>query len=135
MMTPSLADLSAENGRLRREIERLRMEREILKNRHHLRGGCKMKFNFVQQHRSAWPIRMMCHVLGISSSGYYAWAGRAESKRSAANRQLLEDIRRIHIASSGTYGSPRVHAVLHRSGQKVGRTRIETLMRVPAFSG
>ena len=62
-----------------------------------------MKFNFVHQHRSTWPVRMMCRVLGISSSGYYAWAGRAESKRMAANRQLLDDIRSIHIASNGTY--------------------------------
>ncbi len=76
-----------------------------------------MKFNFVQQHRGTWPIRIMCKVLGISSSGYYAWSGRSESKRTAANRQLLDDIRRIHIASSGTYGSPRVHAVMHRNGQ------------------
>ena len=71
----------------------------------------------------------MYHVLGISSSGYYAWSGRSESKRTSANRQLLEDIRRIHIASSGTYGSPRIHAALNRSGHSVGRSRIETLMR------
>jgi transposase InsO family protein len=94
-----------------------------------------MKFNFVQQHRGTWPIRMMCSVLGISSSGYYAWACRRESKRTAANRQLLEDIRRIHIASSGTYGSPRVHAVLHRRGQHVGRSRIEALMRRAGIFG
>lgn len=94
-----------------------------------------MKFNFVQQHRGTWPIRIMCKVLGISSSGYYAWSGRSESKRTAANRQLLDDIRRIHIASSGTYGSPRVHAVMHRNGQNVGRGRIETLMRRAGIFG
>jgi len=77
----------------------------------------------------------MCSVLSISSSGYYAWASRTESKRTAANRQLLDDIRRIHIASSGTYGSPRVHAVLRRNGQHVGRSRIETLMRHAGIFG
>ena len=94
-----------------------------------------MKFNFVQQHRGTWPIRTMCCVLGMSSSGFYAWASRTESKRTAANRQLLDDIRRIHIASSGTYGSPRVHAVLRRNGQPVGRGRIETLMRRAGIAG
>ena len=41
---------------------------------------------------------------GISSSGFYAWATRTDSKRTVANRQLLDDIRRIHTASrrSGT---------------------------------
>jgi transposase InsO family protein len=94
-----------------------------------------MKFNFVQKHRGTWPIRTMCGVLGISSSGFYAWAGRTESKRTVANRQLLDDIRRIHIASRRTYGSPRVHAVLRRSGQQVGRSRIETLMRRAGIVG
>ena len=61
--------------------------------------------------------------------------GRAESKRLAANRQLPEDIRRIHIASSGKYESPRVHAVLYRSGQNVGRSRIEILMRRAGIFG
>jgi putative transposase len=94
-----------------------------------------MKFNFVQQHRSTWPVRTMCRVLGISSSGYYAWAGRTESKRTAANRELLDAIRTIHIASSGTYGSPRVHAILQRRGQRVGRSRIEILMRRAGIFG
>jgi putative transposase len=94
-----------------------------------------MRFNFVQQHRGTWPIRTMCRVLGISSSGYYAWASRTESKRTVANRQLLDDIRRIHIASNRTYGSPRVHAVLRRNGQPVGRSRIETLMRRAGIVG
>ena len=60
---------------------------------------------------------------------------RAESKRATANRQLLEEIRRIHLESSGTYGSPRIHAVLRRTGQFVGRSRIEILMRCAGLRG
>jgi hypothetical protein len=67
-----------------------------------------MKFGFVDEHRHLWPVRVMCPVLGLSVSGYYAWRSRAESPRAAANRVLLEDIRRIHGESSGTYGSPRI---------------------------
>jgi transposase InsO family protein len=51
------------------------------------------------------------------------------SRRAAANRALLEDIRRTHAESSGTYGSPRVHAALRRRGRRIGRPRIERLMR------
>ena len=88
-----------------------------------------MKFGFVDEHRHIWPVRVMCTALGLSVSGYYAWRSRGESPRAAANRVLLEDIRRIHGESSRTYGSPRVHAVLRRRGRRIGRSRIERLMR------
>ena len=87
-----------------------------------------MKFGFVDEHRKVWPVRMMCAVLGLSASGYYAWRTRPQSRRSAANEALLGDIRLIHAESSGTYGSPRVHAILRGHGRRVGRSRIERLM-------
>jgi putative transposase len=94
-----------------------------------------MKFSFIQENCGTWPVRMMCAVLGISASGYYARRNRPESKRATANRQLLGEIRRIHIGSSGAYGSPRIHAVLRRTGQPVGRSRVETLMRCAGLRG
>ena len=94
-----------------------------------------MKFEFVDEHRHLWPVRVMCTTLGLSVSGYYAWRCRHESPRAAANRVLLEDIRRIHGESSGTYGSPRVHAVLRRRGRRIGRCRIERLMRQAGLRG
>ena len=94
-----------------------------------------MKFGFVDEHRHLWPVRVMCTVLGLSVSGYYAWRSRVEGPRAAANRLLLEDIRRIHGESSGTYGAPRVHAVLRRRGRRIGRSRIERLMAADASSG
>ncbi len=60
-----------------------------------------MKFGFVDEHRAVWPVRMMCAVLGLSASGYYAWRARPQSRRSAANEALLGDIRLIHAESSG----------------------------------
>ena len=92
-----------------------------------------MKFGFVDEHRHLWPVRVLCTALGLSVSGYYAWRSRRESPRAAANRMLLEDIRRIHVESSGAYGSPRVHAVLRRRDRRIGRSRIERLMRLQAL--
>ena len=48
-----------------------------------------MKFRFIEDHRDTWPVRLMCDALEVSHSGYYAWRGRRESPRAAANRALL----------------------------------------------
>jgi len=88
-----------------------------------------MKFRVVEDCRDDWPVQALCRVLGVSTAGYYAWRSRPESKRAAANRALLDDIRQVHGASGGRYGSPRVHAALRAGGRRVGRGRIERLMR------
>jgi transposase InsO family protein len=94
-----------------------------------------MKFGFVDEHRRFWPVRVMCATLELSVSGYYAWRARTESRRAAANRALIEEIRGIHADSSGTYGSPRVHATLRRRGRRIGRSRVERLMRQAGLRG
>jgi len=94
-----------------------------------------MKFGFVDEHRRRWPVRMMCATLELSVSGYYAWRTRPQSRRAVDNRALLEEIRRVHADSSGIYGSPRVHATLRRRGRRVGRSRIERLMRQAGLRG
>jgi HTH-like domain len=94
-----------------------------------------MKFGFVDEHRNLWPVRVMCAALDLSASGYYAWRSRPESQRSCSNRALLQEIRQIHSESSGTYGSPRIHAALLRRGCRVGRCRIERLMRRAGLRG
>lgn len=65
----------------------------------------------------------------------HAWRTRPQSRRSAANEALLGDIRLIHTESCGTYGSPRVHATLRRHGRRIGRSRIERLMRRAGLRG
>ena len=72
----------------------------------------------------------MCSVLGVSRSGLYAWRRRPRpSLRAAQDAALTERIREIHHESRGTYGSPRVHAELRFTGTRVGRKRVERLMR------
>jgi putative transposase len=79
---------------------------------------------------------MMCRVLGVSRSGYYA--SRAcirPSKRETRDSELLLRIRAIHEESRGTYGSPRVHAQLAREGVEVGEDRVARLMRAAGLHG
>jgi len=80
-------------------------------------------------------IATMCRMLGVSTSGYYAWRGRAPSARATSDAVLLERIRSIHAKSRGTYGVPRVHAELAAEGEHVGRKRVARLMRQAGLAG
>src|SRR3984957_16944628 len=88
-----------------------------------------MRFRFIEDRRSDYPVKIMCGVLGVSPAGYYAWRARPESPRAAANRELVDDIKRVHRDTNGRYGSPRVHAELRAQGRGASRGRIERLMR------
>lgn len=88
-----------------------------------------MSFKFIRDHAGRWPIRLMCRVLEVSASGYYAWRSRPESARSRANRALLADVRRLHAEHHGRYGSPRMHAALRAEGRTASRGRVARLMR------
>jgi hypothetical protein len=88
-----------------------------------------MRFRFIEDRRADYPVKIMCDVLEVSPAGYYAWRARPESRRAVANRDLVDDIKRVHRDTSGRYGSPRIHAELRAQGRGVSRGRIERLMR------
>ncbi|MBW4551846.1 MAG: IS3 family transposase [Aphanocapsa sp. GSE-SYN-MK-11-07L] len=71
---------------------------------------------------------MMCKVLKLARSGYYAWLNRKLSPRTQENEILSEQIQQIHQGSRQTYGSPRIHAALVAKGFHVGRQRVVRLM-------
>src|SRR5512133_1519767 len=77
----------------------------------------------------------MCRLLGVSSSGYYAWLKRRPSRRAEADAALLAEIRAAHAISRGTYGAPRIHAELTAKGIRVGRKRVARLMSQAALAG
>ena len=88
-----------------------------------------MRFRFIEDRRDDYPVTVLCDVLDVSPAGYYAWRSRPESRRSATNRDLVDDIRRVHRDTSGRYGSPRIHIELKAQGRGASRGRIERLMR------
>ena len=89
-----------------------------------------MRFRFIEDRRADYPVTILCDVLGVSPAGYYAWRSRPESQRSAANREIVDDIKQVHRDTSGRYGSPRIHVELKAQGRGVSRGRIERLMRI-----
>jgi putative transposase len=92
-------------------------------------------FRFIAAEKANHPISLMRRVLGVSRSGFHAWHARRPSCRAREDEQLLKRIEAIHAESRQTYGSPRVHAELRHTGIRVGRKRVERLMRTRGLSG
>ena len=92
-------------------------------------------FRLIDAERVNYPVAMLCRMLGVSKSGYYAWRSRPPSKRSREDYALTEKIREVHHRSRETYGSPRVHAELRALGMRCGRRRVARLMRVAGLRG
>lgn len=88
-----------------------------------------MIFRFMQQHQAEFSISVMCDVLSVSRSGYYAWLKKPVSKRQLANAKLREKIRTVHHNSGESYGSPRVYQALKKQGEPCSENRVARLMR------
>ena len=84
---------------------------------------------FIEEFHTEHSVEVMCRVLGVSRSGYYAWLRRPMGTRECANRDLLELIRRFHRESRETYGSPRLMQDLRAMGIRCGKNRVARLMR------
>jgi putative transposase len=93
-------------------------------------------YRFISAEKARTPVSMACRWLGVSRSGYYAWATRAPSQRALTDAWLTERIRAVHEAHRGVYGAPRIHADLRLAhGVRVSRKRVERLMRAAGISG
>ena len=87
-----------------------------------------MRFAWIKAHEDGWPMTLMCRVLDVSRSGYYAWLDRPMSKRAKRRNELVEQVRRAHEASRRTYGSPRVYRQLKDDGVACCENTVAKLM-------
>jgi putative transposase len=92
-------------------------------------------FGLIDAEKASYPITMLCRMLGVSKSGYYAWRSRPPSKRRGEDATLTEKIREIHTRSRQTYAYPRVHAELRSLGVRCARRRVARLMRAAGLQG
>ena len=84
----------------------------------------------IEQCRRQYPLKLMCHALELSRSGYYAQRKRPASMRTIQNRRLQAAISASYQASHQTYGSPRIHADLRDQGFSCSLNRVAHLMQV-----
>lgn len=92
-------------------------------------GSVRSKYVFIKAHRKEFPTEVMCRVLGVAPSGYYAWRERPLSNRAIEDARLLRLIRASFTASQGVYGAPRVFLDLREAGETCSKHRVERLMR------
>ena len=88
-----------------------------------------MKYPFIRDQRTQFPIVKLCSVLQVSPSGYYDWRKRTPSTREQENQRLLLELRLLEVATRHRYGSPRMHRELRDRGWWVNRKRVEKLMK------
>ena len=134
------SDEQEELRRLRRENRRVtRGARNSKKSRGLLRPGEQrdpvVGYEFVEREKAHHAVVRLCHTLGVSPSGYWAWRKRGCSARSQVDAQLAAQIRAIPQTSRGTYGAPRVHAEWANAGSHCGRKRVARLMRQAGLVG
>jgi putative transposase len=88
-----------------------------------------MRFAFIQQHAQEFPVDLMCKVLEVSRSGYYAWRDRPASRQARRREALVQRIQAAHEGSRRIYGSPRIHAELAAEGVTCSKNTVAKLMK------
>jgi putative transposase len=82
-----------------------------------------------------YTVSDLCAALGVSRSGYYAWAGWTPGPRAQANEQLEKQITALFARNRASYGSPRITAALRQGGERCNHKRVERLMRQQGLRG
>jgi len=88
-----------------------------------------VRFAFIAAEKACYPVALMCRVLKVSRSGYYALCQRPPAAHTLKDQSLALEVAAIHAESRGRYGSPRVHAELRERGRRTARKRVARLMR------
>jgi putative transposase len=91
------------------------------------------KYTFVATLANKYPVTMLCRVLGVARSGYYAWTRRPIRSQAEQDATLTTHIQTIFRDSRRTYGSPRVQAALRAQGVGCSKKRVARLMRANAL--
>lgn len=88
-----------------------------------------MRFGFIAAEKARYPVRLLCRCLGVTRSGYYAWAQRRPSPRALRDGHLIHRLRLVHAIHRRVYGRPRLHRALRDEGVRISPKRVRRLMR------
>ncbi|VCW99888.1 Putative transposase (identified by ISEscan HMM) [Escherichia coli] len=125
------SDAQAEIRRLQKELKRVTDERDILKKKSRgvLRKAVRLRYAFIRDNTCCWPVRLLCRVLDVHPSGFYAWLQQPHSQRHQADLRLTGQIKQFWLESGCVYGYRKIHLDLRDSGQQCGVNRVWRLMK------
>ncbi|ENT8184862.1 IS3 family transposase, partial [Enterobacter hormaechei] len=124
------SDAQAEIRRLQKELKRVTDERDnIKKSRGVLRKAVRLRYAFIRDNSCCWPVRLLCRVLDVHPSGFYAWLQQPHSQRHQADLRLTGQIKQFWLESGCVYGYRKIHLDLRDSGQQCGVNRVWRLMK------
>ncbi|EDR1658188.1 IS3 family transposase, partial [Salmonella enterica subsp. enterica serovar Alachua] len=124
------SDAQAEIFRLQKELKRVTDERDIFKkSRGVLRKAVRLRYAFIRDNTRCWPVRLLCRVLDVHPSGFYAWLQQPHSQREQANQMLTGQIKQFWLESGCVYGYRKIHLDLRDTGQQCGVNRVWQLMK------
>ncbi|HCA7355790.1 TPA: IS3 family transposase [Citrobacter freundii] len=123
------SDAQAEIRRLQKELKRVTDERDIFKkSRGVLRKAVRLRYAFIRDNSLCWPVRLLCRVLDVHPSGFYAWFKQPYSQRHQIDLRLTGQIKQFWLESGCVYGYRKIHLDLRDSGQQCGVNRVWRLM-------
>ncbi|HDU8307719.1 TPA: IS3 family transposase [Klebsiella pneumoniae] len=124
------SDAQAEIRRLQKELKRVTDERDIFKkSRGVLRKTVRLRYAFIRDNSCCWPVRLLCRVLDVHPSGFYAWLQQPHSQRHQADLRLTGQIKQFWLESGCVYGYRKIHLDLRDSWQQCGVNRVWRLMK------
>nr|WP_224158426.1 IS3 family transposase [Escherichia coli] len=129
--TPKASPITPEQieiRELRKKLQRIEMENEILK-KGVLRKAVRLRYAFIRDNTCCWPVRLLCRVLDVHPSGFYAWLQQPHSQRHQADLRLTGQIKQFWLESGCVYGYRKIHLDLRDSGQQCGVNRVWRLMK------
>ncbi|MGW7417628.1 IS3 family transposase [Streptomyces sp. NPDC054863] len=91
---------------------------------------------FIEAEKQAGhSVKRACELMKVSRTAFYARRSGLPGPRAVRDAEPTEQITEVHAQSRGTYGAPRVHAVLKREGAGCGRRRVARLMQAAGLQG
>jgi len=88
-----------------------------------------VKYAVIRQHVGEFPVRLMCRVLEVTPSGYYAWKRRPTSLWERNRRQLGELVKVLFDRNRQVYGSPRLTDELRDAGYRHSKNYVARIMK------
>ena len=77
-----------------------------------------MKYAWITKHRDSYPVSILCKVLNVSKSGYYASLDRQPSRRAQRGERIRAAVRQVHAESHEVYGSVKISRVLAKNNER-----------------